>query len=124
MPASQDHSRSDHNFIADFAIALQELRAQANFLSFRDLERLTGFSRSALNDAVRGRKVPTYDTARAIVEGYGGRWSDWSPCWRAAVEQAARQRTQRLAARRESPRDALRPPHAAVDPILDPILDP
>jgi hypothetical protein len=67
---------------------------------FRYLEKRTGFSSSTLNDAIRGKKVPTYDTARAIVEACGGRWDDWTVLWRAANKQAlARKEARRQAAR-------------------------
>ncbi len=95
-----DTDIADIDPIRQFALGLQELRARANYPSFRDLEKRTGFSRTALNDAVRGRKVPTYDTARALIEGYGAQWRDWCPCWRAAVDQAGRRRAGRLAANR------------------------
>jgi hypothetical protein len=55
-----------------------------------------------LNDAVRGRKVPSYDTARAIVESCGERWPEWQPLWFAAVQQAnARKLERRLATQAE-----------------------
>lgn len=90
-----------HDATMTFAQQLTELRAAANFPSFRWLEERTGFSRSALNAAVLGRKVPMHDTAQALVESCGGNWAEWRPLWKAAMEQSASVKSARLAHTRE-----------------------
>ena len=112
--------------ITSFSNALQALKTQAHSPSFRDLEKRTGFASTTLNDAVRGRTVPTYDTARALVEACGGLWVDWQPVWKAARDQADQhkeaRRTATVVARRGTTTNRSEPHHGHNPCLLQTLL--
>jgi len=93
----ESKTRAPYDATLWFAQQLAALRASADFPSFRALEKRPGLSRSALNDAIFGRKLPTYDTAQVLVEPCGGSWEELRPLWQASREQSASSRSARLA---------------------------
>ncbi len=70
--------------MADFAQQLRLLRQHAA-LTLRQLAGRTGLSTATLSVAASGRKLPTWEVARAYVQACGGDTDEWRVRW----EQAA-----------------------------------
>lgn len=69
--------------LAAFAASLRELRGQAGNPTYADLARRTGVSASALSEAARGQKLPTWPIVEAYVRGCGADPDDWKHRWAA-----------------------------------------
>jgi DNA-binding XRE family transcriptional regulator len=70
--------------VADFAQQLRLLRQHAT-LTFRQLAARTGLSTATLSVAASGRKLPTWEVARAYVQACGGDTDDWRLRWEHAA---------------------------------------
>jgi hypothetical protein len=64
-----------------FALCLRDLRSNAG-LTFEQLARRTGFSKTTVNDAMRGKVLPTRIVTLAIVGACGGNRERWAAFWR------------------------------------------
>jgi lambda repressor-like predicted transcriptional regulator len=70
--------------VADFAQQLRLLRQHAG-LTLRQLAARTGLSTATLSVAASGRKLPTWEVARAYVQACGGDTDDWRVRWEHAA---------------------------------------
>lgn len=70
--------------VADFAQQLRLLRQHAA-LTLRQLAARTGLSTATLSVAASGRKLPTWEVARAYVHACGGDADDWRVRWEHAA---------------------------------------
>ena len=70
--------------VADFAQQLRLLRQHAA-LTLRQLATRTGLSTATLSVAASGRKLPTWEVARAYVQACGGDIDDWRVRWEHAA---------------------------------------
>jgi transcriptional regulator with XRE-family HTH domain len=70
--------------VADFARQLRLLRQHAA-LTLRQLGARTGLSTATLSVAASGRKLPTWEVARAFVQACGGDTDDWRGRWEHAA---------------------------------------
>jgi transcriptional regulator with XRE-family HTH domain len=70
--------------VADFAQQLRLLRQHAG-LTLRQLTARTGLSTATLSVAASGRKLPTWEVARAYVQACGGDTDDWRVRWEHAA---------------------------------------
>lgn len=70
--------------VADFARQLRLLRQHAA-LTLRQLAVRTGLSTATLSVAASGRKLPTWEVARAYVQACGGDTDDWRVRWEHAA---------------------------------------
>jgi lambda repressor-like predicted transcriptional regulator len=70
--------------VADFAQQLRLLRQHAA-LTLRQLAARTGLSTATLSVAASGRKLPTWEVARAYVQACGGDTDDWRVRWEHAA---------------------------------------
>jgi transcriptional regulator with XRE-family HTH domain len=69
---------------AAFGCALRELRRSAGEPTYAALAKRTGISSSALSEATRGRRLPSWPTVEAFVRGCGTDPQPWRPRWEAA----------------------------------------
>jgi transcriptional regulator with XRE-family HTH domain len=70
--------------VADFAQQLRLLRQHAA-LTLRQLAARTGLSTATLSVAASGRRLPTWEVARAYVRACGGDTDDWRVRWEHAA---------------------------------------
>ena len=70
--------------VADLAQQLRLLRQHAA-LTLRQLTAGTGLSTATLSVAASGRKLPTWEVARAYVQVCGGDTDDWRVRWEHAA---------------------------------------
>lgn len=70
--------------VAAFADALRALRRTAGNPTYAALARRSGVSSSALSEAARGRRLPTWPTVEAFVQACGGDPAEWRERWTAA----------------------------------------
>ena len=70
--------------VADFAEQLRLLRHHAS-LTLRQLAARTELSTATLSVAASGRKLPTWEVARAYVQACGGDTDDWRVRWEHAA---------------------------------------
>src|SRR3954468_15484017 len=66
--------------VADFAQQLRLLRQHAA-LTLRQIAASTGLSTATLSVAAAGRKLPTWEVAKAYVQACGGDADDWRVRW-------------------------------------------
>jgi WD40 repeat protein len=71
--------------VAQFALALRELRASAGRPSYRRMSRLINCSVTSLSEAAGGNRLPSLSTTLAYVEACGGDPSVWAARWRAVA---------------------------------------
>lgn len=79
-----ENSISASGPVADFAQQLRLLR-QHTGLTLRQLTTRTGLSTATLSVAASGRKLPTWEIARAYVQACGGDTDDWRVRWEHAA---------------------------------------
>jgi transcriptional regulator with XRE-family HTH domain len=84
--------------VADFALQLRLLRQHAT-LTLRQLAASTGLSTATLSVATSGRRLPTWEVARAYAQACGGDPDDWRMRWEHAARFSRLPRTVRLAAK-------------------------
>jgi transcriptional regulator with XRE-family HTH domain len=72
--------------VAAFAAALRELRGNCGEPTYAALARRSGVSASALSEAARGKRLPSWRIARAYVEACGGDVDDFRPRWQTAAD--------------------------------------
>jgi DNA-binding XRE family transcriptional regulator len=80
-----ENTISSSGAVADFAQQLRLLR-QNTALTLRELAASAGLSTATLSVAASGRKLPSWEVARAYVQACGGDTDDWRMRW----EHAAR----------------------------------
>lgn len=79
--------------VAEFARSLRDLRQAAGEPSISWLAQAAGYSRTAVSDALSGRRKPTRPVVQAIVTALGGDPQLWGGRWdvfEAAVQEARR----------------------------------
>lgn len=79
-----ENTMSARGPVADFAQQLRLLRQHAA-LTLRQLAASTGLSTATLSVAASGRKLPTWQVARAYARACGGDTDDWRVRWEHAV---------------------------------------
>lgn len=83
MPRPQRPVDPAQGAVAEFAVALRELRERAGGPTYRSLAEATGLSVSTLADAAGGRRLPTRAVAVAYAVACGGDEHEWAARWRA-----------------------------------------
>ena len=84
MPRPQRPVDPAQGAVAEFAVALRELRERAGGPTYRSLADRTGLSVSTLADAAGGRRLPTLAVAVAYAVACDGDEHEWTARWRAA----------------------------------------
>lgn len=68
--------------IESFARDLAQLRTQAGNPSFRTMAKRSGqIAHTTLHDAVRGNRLPSWDTVEQFVIACNAQPADWKPAW-------------------------------------------
>jgi WD40 repeat protein len=84
MPRPERPVDPAESAVAEFAVALRELRERAGGPTYRSLAAKSGLSVSTLADAAGGRRLPTLAVATAYAVACGGDEHEWAARWRAA----------------------------------------
>jgi hypothetical protein len=71
--------------IAQFALALRQLRRDAGDVTYRQLAEATHYSVPTLSRAAGGQSLPTLEVTLAFVRACGGDPADWETRWRATA---------------------------------------
>lgn len=82
-----DHVAKDP--ISELASRLRELRAEVGSPSFRQLSKLTNYSRSALQEATSGKRLPSEALLKAFVIGCGAEPEEWLRLLRQAARPSS-----------------------------------
>lgn len=75
--------------LCELAWWLRDLRGQAG-LTYDQLAKRTNFSRATLQEALSGRRLPTWQVTQAIVRACGGDEEPWHSYWAQAKRAADR----------------------------------
>ena len=92
-----ENTISGSGAVADFAQQLRLLR-QHEALTIRQLAAATGLSTATLSVAASGRKLPSWEVARAYVQACGGDTDDWRMRWEHAARSSRLPSALRLSA--------------------------
>lgn len=88
--ANGPHDPLQNDPISDFATRLRELRSQAGSPSFRQLAKTTHYSRSALQEATSGKRLPSEALLKAFVIGCGADPEEWLKLLRNAARPSGK----------------------------------
>jgi hypothetical protein len=100
--------------VANLGFALRDLQRKAS-LSYRDMSDLTNYSRAALNNAVIGKRCPSWEVLCAFVKCCGGEVDDrWRALWEAAHAPGPRRALARQCTQVEEPKTTNGPGRAAT----------
>ncbi|MGB3735670.1 MAG: helix-turn-helix transcriptional regulator [Ilumatobacter sp.] len=73
--------------VAAFASQLRDLRVLAGRPSYRELATRANYSSSALSEAARGRRLPSFEVTLAFVRACDGDEPTWASRWQECAEQ-------------------------------------
>jgi len=80
MPRPELPLERDGSAVRELAYWLRDLRTQSG-LTYEQLARQAGYSRSTLQEALSGKRLPTLQVTLAIASACNGDEADWSDYW-------------------------------------------
>jgi hypothetical protein len=105
--------------LAQFAAELQRLHRQAGRPTYRELQRVTGYGRTVLSEALNGNRLPTWPVTQALVQALGGDPEEWRPRW-AATDHAFAHDDQEPQANEANHGSVTAPGEVCPSPLQDP----
>jgi transcriptional regulator with XRE-family HTH domain len=80
MPRPELPLERDGSPVREFAYWLRDIRRRSD-LTYEQLSKRTGYSRSTLQEALSGKRLPTLQVTLAITGACGGDRTDWADYW-------------------------------------------